>query len=215
VLSSDGATLYVSDCGNDRVYVLRSADGAHVRTIECREGGVRTPGAGRTPSGLALSADGDTLFVVQTNAHRVSVFETRTGRHLRSWGKRGCGPGEFLYPTYCSLSRNGGVLFVTDTGNHRVVACDAATGALLWCFGREGSADGQLSSPLGLALSRCGRDLFVADSANGRVVVLASADGSARRSWAVAGRLVGIGLGPDGRLFVASVGSSNRLRKFS
>ena len=78
----------------------------------------------------------------------------------------------------------------------------------------RGSGDGQLSYPAGLALSRCGRELFVADHFNNRVVVLSVDDGSVVRSWAVAGGAYGVGLGPDGRLFVSSAGL-HRLRKFS
>ena len=144
----------------------------------------------------------------------MSVFQPRTGRHLRSWGRAGSGAGEFNTPTNCALSRDGRALYVTDTHNHRVVACDAASGGTLWCSGRRGSGDGELSFPRGLALSRCGRELFVADGGNHRVVVLSVDDGSVIRSWAVAGAPVVVGLGPGGRLFVSSYNSS-RLRKFA
>ena len=151
---------------------------------------------------------------MEAGNHRVSVFETRTGRHLRSWGRQGSGAGEFNQPSFCALYRDGRALFVADTYNHRVVACDAASGGTLWCSGRHGSGDGELKYPAGLALSRCGRELFVADRGNHRVVVLSVDDGSVVRSWAVAGWPYGVGLGPDGRLFVASADSS-RLRKFA
>jgi hypothetical protein len=103
--------------------------------------------------------------------------------------------------------------------NYRVVACDAASGGARWFFGRQGSGDGELSSPAGLALSRCDRERFVADKDNDRVVMLAVEDGSALRSWAVARIPRGVGLGPDGRLFVTSPGHqypySSRRLKFS
>jgi DNA-binding beta-propeller fold protein YncE len=204
-LSADDGTVFIADCYNDRVAVWRP-DGA-LRRI--------TGGSAPLwhPCGLALSPDGTELFVVETNNHRVSVFEPRNRRLLRSWGRRGSGAGEFNWPTYCALSCDGRVLFVADTDNHRVVACDATSGGMLWCCGRKGSGDGELSYPHGLALSRCGRELFVADRRNNRVVVLSVDDGSAVRSWAVAGGPMGVGLGPDGHLFVVSYGSS-RLRKF-
>ena len=87
---------------------------------------------------------------------------------------------------------------------------------MLRCFGREGSGDEQLKWPIGLALSRSGRELYVVDGYNYRIVVLAAADGSALRSWTVAGGPMGVGLGPDGhRLFVTSFHKRGyRLRKF-
>ena len=200
------------DSFNHRVAVWRAADGAPLRRIGGGEGG--RPGQLRHPRGLALSPDGAELFVVEAGNHRVSVLDPRTGRHLRSWGREGSGAGEFNAPTFCAVSRDGRALFVADSGNDCVVACDAASGVALWCCGREGSGDGQLSYPYGLALSRCGRELFVADRGNDRVVVRSVDDGSVVRSWAVAGRPEGVGLGPGGRLFVSSF-VSRRLRKFS
>ncbi len=149
------------------------------------------------------------LFVMEAANHRVSVFDPRSGGHLRSWGRQDCSAGE-----YCTLSRDGRVLFVADQWHHRVVACDAASGGALGCFGRYGSGDGELAYPRGLALSRCGRELFVADTDNHRVVVLSVDDGSVVRSWAVALAGDPWGVGPDGRLFVAS-NASSRLRKLS
>jgi DNA-binding beta-propeller fold protein YncE len=214
-LSADGGTLYIADHWNHRVAVWQSADGAHVRSIGSGEGS--GPGQLRRPCGLVLSPDGWSLFVVETGNHRVSLFEPLTGRFLRSWGQRGSTPDELNEPRYCALSRDGGVLFVTDGDNCRVVAFDVAAGSVPRvprCFGREGSGDGELKFPHGLALSRCGRELYVADGGNHRVVVLSSADGSALRSWRVEGHPLGVDLGPDGRLFVASFGSHS-LRKFS
>jgi DNA-binding beta-propeller fold protein YncE len=153
---------------------------------------------------------------VKTDNDGVSVFVPRAGRQLRlrSWGRMGWGPGEFNNPRYCALSRDRRVLFVVDTENDRVVISDAASGGALWYSGRYGRGDGELKYPAGFALSRCGRELFVADHVNNRVSVLAVDDGSTFRSCAVAGAPMGVGLGPDGPLFVASYGNS-RLRKFS
>ncbi len=228
-LSADGGLLYIADRDNHRVAVWRAADGAPLRSI----GGGRGNGPGQlcAPYGLALSPDGAELFVVEHYNHRVSVFEPRTGRHLRSWGRRGGGldDGKFNYPSYCALSRDGRVLFVADTEKYCFVrACDAASGGALWHFGKErvpdndwgdGSGDyfydDDYFKPAGLALSHCGRELFVADSGgNERVVVLSVDDGSVVRDWAVAGHPTGVGVGPDGWLFVASRDTS-RLRKFS
>jgi tripartite motif-containing protein 71 len=208
-LSADGGTLFVADCENDRVAVWRAADGAPLRSIGAvwPDGEGSEPGQLSAPYGLALSPDGTELFVVELCNHRVSVFEPRTGRHLRSWGRPGSGAGEFYRPTCCVLSCDGRVLFVADSNNGRVVACDAASGGAVWCYD-------DLIDPDGLALSRCGRELFVADSDSDRVVVLSVDDGSVVRSWYVEGAPSGVGLGPDGRLFVTSVNTS-RLQKFS
>lgn len=55
----------------------------------------------RRPSGLALH--GEELFVVDTETHRIQVFQQRTGRFLRQWGRQGTENGELYLPVAAAI----------------------------------------------------------------------------------------------------------------
>ncbi|HYK52688.1 MAG TPA: bifunctional YncE family protein/alkaline phosphatase family protein, partial [Candidatus Eremiobacteraceae bacterium] len=105
LLSSDGAKLYASCANGDEIDVVDVAKG--------RVGAKLDPGLwphsleGSTPSGLALSHDGDTLFVADAGDNAVSAISTRTGE------LSGAVPAGW-YPTDVALSTDGSTLFVLD-----------------------------------------------------------------------------------------------------
>jgi hypothetical protein len=66
---------------------------------------------------LAMTADG-TIYMLDSQIPVVRVF-SRDGRHLRSFGRRGEGPGELRQPTGLALLPDGRVL-ISDPANARV-----------------------------------------------------------------------------------------------
>jgi hypothetical protein len=68
-------------------------------------------------TGVALSATGQ-IYVLDRQVPVVRVYD-RSGRHLRSFGRRGGGPGEIQQPTGLALMPDGRVL-ISDPGNARV-----------------------------------------------------------------------------------------------
>jgi hypothetical protein len=74
----------------------------------------------------ARLADGS-VAVVSRGTHDIRVFDGR-GRHLRTYGRRGAGPGEYDQPSY--VGRAGDTLFIHDFSHRRVSAVHAATGAV-------------------------------------------------------------------------------------
>ncbi len=103
-----GGTLFVSD-SELRTVAVFAKNGKLVREL------------GREllrPTGLALSPAGDRLYVVDTLAHQVAIFEPG-GRWLGTFGERGAGAGELNFPTNIAADRSG-LLYVADTMNFEI-----------------------------------------------------------------------------------------------
>lgn len=148
-----GAQVAVSDSALNTVSLL-NLDGKLVRRFE-------KPGGFGRPTGLACDARAGLLYVVDTLANEVCVFETATGRLTRRFGRGGLGGAEFNYPTHVFVDGAGRV-YVTDTLNSRVQVLDA-DGKYLFHIGKLGDASGHLAVPKGVAVDRAGH-IYVVDS---------------------------------------------------
>lgn len=153
--------LYVVDGTTKRVTVY-NRDGKFLRSI-----------AGPTwfnkPAGLAVDAGGQRVYVVdiggvQTQEHRVRVFDAQSGEHLFDFGKRGTQPGEFNLPRDIVVAPDGS-LYVVDGGNFRVQKF-RGDGSLISVFGGIGRQGGQFSRPKEVAVDNAG-NVYVADAAFG------------------------------------------------
>lgn len=100
------------------------------------------------PTGLAWDGANALLYVSDTQAHQIKVFDV-TGRLLRTIGQRGEGPGEFNFPTYLSLA--GDRLLVSDTMNARVQLLPLDGDGAPQILGRRGTKLGNLVRPKGVA----------------------------------------------------------------
>jgi sugar lactone lactonase YvrE len=143
--------LYVADAALGAVFVL-GRDGTPERSIG---GGQLT-----RPTGVARDAAGGRLYVADTYAHDIKVFDD-AGRLLRTFGRRGEGDGEFNFPTHLALAA--GELYVTDTMNNRVQVLDAASGALRRSLGARGLYVGNLVRPKGVAVDADG-NVYIVES---------------------------------------------------
>jgi DNA-binding beta-propeller fold protein YncE len=227
----DGDDLLVADPGARKVVRIESdgrvrapggAVGAPVGVAACAGGVLATdPEGGRiarldaelrviewTAEGLSrptgLACRGDSLYVVETGAHRLLLFEA--GGRRRVVGQRGADSGSFNFPT--SVAVAGGSLLVGDTLNFRVQRIDAKTGAIEGVFGRLGDAPGEMPRIKGLAVDAAGQ-VWVTDAHTDRVSLYTD-DG--RLLLTIGGRGVdpgrfsfpaGIAAHPDGRVAVA------------
>ena len=150
VLGARGEVL-VSDA--ELGYVVRlAADGTPAGTV----------GAGqlRRPTGLARDGKTGRLFVADTQAHSVKVFDDG-GVLLQAIGERGEDAGQFNYPTYLSLAQ--GELYVTDSINARVQVFDAQSGQYRRTIGTRGLYVGNLVRPKGVAVDS-ERNVYVVES---------------------------------------------------
>jgi sugar lactone lactonase YvrE len=133
-----------------RVFVA-DADLRRVVLLD-REGkgsGIVGPDQLQRPTGLAWDAAASLLYVADTEAHQIKVFDL-TGRLVRTLGRRGEGPGEFNYPTYLALARDG--LVVSDTMNARIQVLPLEEGGHPLVFGRRGTRVGDFVRPKGVAV---------------------------------------------------------------
>ena len=112
------------------------------------------------PVGLAHDAASGLLFVADTYAHDIKVFDAE-GRLLRTIGRRGSGDGEFNYPTHLAFAQ--GELYVTDTMNSRVQVFSAEGELLARKFGQRGLYLGNLVRPKGVSVDAEG-NVYVVES---------------------------------------------------
>lgn len=191
--------LYISDTGHHRIVVARP-DGTIVETIGSGERGFADGDAATArfqyPQGLCV--DGDTLYVADTENHRIRAVDLAARRVTTIAGNgeqafrrsNDAPPLEAALNSPWDVAVRGGELYVAMAGNHQIWrlaggAIDAYAGT-----GRENIRDGDVGSayfsqPSGLWID--GDTLWVADAE----------DSAVRRIDLVAGRvetLVGTGL---------------------
>jgi DNA-binding beta-propeller fold protein YncE len=145
----DGEVL-VADAGLGRVLRL-GAEGEPLGSFG--------DGALGRPTGLARDARTGEVYVVDTQAHDIKVFDD-AGRLLRRIGGRGSAPGRFNGPTHLALAA--GRLYVADTLNARVQVL-TPEGEPLQVIGRRGLYRGNLTRPKGVTVDRDG-NVYVVES---------------------------------------------------
>jgi sugar lactone lactonase YvrE len=122
------------------------------------------------PTGLALSPEQDLLYVVDTIACRVVIFDG-LGREVGSFGKRGDGPGEFNAPTHIAVGADGRVS-ISDSLNFRVQVFEP-DGTLVATLGELGDVPGSFARPKGVAGGPGGL-FYVVDAAFQNVQIFGS-----------------------------------------
>ena len=160
------ATRFISPAGivlgaASDVYVA-DAELAYITRLDAQGKSIGVIGKGqlKRPRGLVFDKVAQQLFVADTYAHDIKVFDAE-GHLLRTLGKRGVEPGEFNFPTYLALAQ--GELYVTDTMNSRIQILDPATGESKRIIGQRGINVGNLVRPKGVAVDSEG-NVYVVES---------------------------------------------------
>ncbi|MGB8214745.1 MAG: flippase activity-associated protein Agl23 [Anaerolineales bacterium] len=126
------------------------------------------------PWGVAVSPDGQWVYVADTWNHRIQKF-TADGTPVKAWGTPNYDPNSSspfgLWGPRGIVVDSQGHVVVADTGNKRIVVYDSE-GNFISQFGGEGTAAGQFDEPVGLAFDSQG-NLYVADTWNQRIQVFA------------------------------------------
>jgi len=179
------------------------------------------------PSGVAIDARRQLLYVSDTFNHRVQLFklarnaETGSweGRFMKAIGKRGTHPGRFNEPGALALDRDGN-LYVADLWNARIQVFDPQL-KFIREWGRVGKDDGAFSAPLDLAINPDSGTLYIVDGGNQRVQAFDTkgnflfAWGEARREEDPESRggmflyPYSVAIGHDGNVFVADCSEHN------
>ncbi|MBN2408894.1 MAG: NHL repeat-containing protein [Candidatus Aminicenantes bacterium] len=69
------------------------------------------------PSDVALDKDGN-IYILDSGNHRVQKFSA-DGKYLATFGRKGQGPGEFVYPESIDID-DAGYIYVSDPRNQRI-----------------------------------------------------------------------------------------------
>ncbi len=167
---------YIADAGRKEIVVFDSHDNF-----------VRTFGSGSLERPVDVAINGDKIFVCDSKASRILVFNRATYKLLDGFGAKGIEPGQFAFPTNIALDADGNV-YVSDTINGRIQKLDDK-GKHLMTYGRLGDMPGEFARPKGLAVDREGR-LYVVDSAFENVQIFDS-QGRLLLNFGEAGNLPG------------------------
>ena len=180
-LSSDGATLYIADTGNNRIRSVRISDGQTALVAGSTAGFADGTGAAakfKSPTRLAISTDGLTLYVADQDNHRIRAIVLATGKVTTLLGTRqgyeeGKGTDAALsLPVGLAMGPNN-LLYISNVGSSRVTVVNTKTGimTLVAGNGERGYRDGvrtsaRFNSLASLAVTPDGTTLYVADSWN-------------------------------------------------
>jgi DNA-binding beta-propeller fold protein YncE len=152
--------ISVVEGDNNEIWVSDSTLGYVVRLD--REGkplGRIGEGSLSHPTGLARDASTGRLFVSDTHAHEIKVFNAE-GKLVNRFGGKGEGEGQFNSPTFLTLAND--QLYVSDTMNSRIQVL-TSSGEAVRSFGRRGLFVGNLPRPKGVAVDQNGL-IYVVES---------------------------------------------------
>ncbi len=158
---ADNGDVFVSDVEARRIMIY-NAEGQYLRSIGNHEQLKR-------PSDVTIDSNNKLVYVVDTGGvdsqqHRIAVYDFDSGNLLRTIGTRGQQTGEFNIPLQASVASSG-LLYVVDSGNFRVQAFDH-NGEFKHSFGSLGRYPGQFARPKGIATDP-DNNIYVVDTAFG------------------------------------------------
>lgn len=113
-----------------------------------------------TPGDIALAEDAGLIFVTDSSAHAVKVFDLSTRGFLYQFGSQGSGPGQFDYPTGIAYDPLSGTVIVGDFMNRRLQVLDKNG---VWLRTVVTTTDPPLVRPQGVDVDAAG-NIYVADS---------------------------------------------------
>lgn len=120
------------------------------------------------PTDAALSPDGGKLYVADSKAHQIVVFDATSADILERIGSRGAGPDQFHFPTSLAFGPEGN-LFIVDQLNSRIQVL-TPDGEFLDRMGSLGVGFGNFVRPKDVAVDEVGF-IYVTDNAFNNVQI--------------------------------------------
>jgi DNA-binding beta-propeller fold protein YncE len=157
VTGDDSGNVYITDSSVGMVYRYSFLDHTLKPFIQTLQ----------RPTGIAFSRRKRLLYVADTVADRVAVFDLN-GNARFSIGSTGSASGKLNHPTDLFIDE-AGLLYITDPLNYRVQVF-SAEGGFLRAFGTPGDADGEFLKPKGIAADSSG-GIYVVDALSDTVKV--------------------------------------------
>lgn len=152
ICSLPGRGILFTDSRLNKVFLLKN-DGKSIEdfldTVSLKQ-----------PTGIAFSGKNSEIWVIETAAHRISIFDIK-GQKIKSFGSRGTRNGEFNYPTSISID-DSGYAFIVDALNYRIQIFDSS-GNFIRTFGEAGNSSGYFAMPKGIATDSYG-NIYVSDA---------------------------------------------------
>lgn len=112
------------------------------------------------PTGIAYNKATDQIWVLETGAHRIAIFD-RKGNLIKRIGQRGSENLEFNFPTFIWIDKDGNI-YIVDTLNFRIQILNKE-GDFISSFGQIGDATGYFARPKGIATDSKG-NIYVVDA---------------------------------------------------
>lgn len=138
----DKDKLYVADGRAGNIKVFTKKDRKPLYTIG--------DGELQSPNGLAINEKLNWLYVVDTKAHKVFVYDTITKKQLFNFGRPGDQEGEFNRPWGVCIDKNDDV-YISDGINARVQVFDK-NGKFISMFGKRGDKPGGFAQVKGIGI---------------------------------------------------------------
>jgi sugar lactone lactonase YvrE len=172
--------LFIADTDHNRIVVADMQSGEVLNIVGAGEFGLRDgdfrSAAFAHPQGMALSEDGQTLYVADTENHALRRVDLKletvatlvgTGSQSSEYPPRGGQAPNVALNSPWDLALDGQQLYIAMAGTHQVWVMDLSSGMLGPFAGnaREGTQDGplaeaELAQPSGLSLDGKGRLYF-------------------------------------------------------
>ncbi|HZP86903.1 MAG TPA: 6-bladed beta-propeller [Burkholderiales bacterium] len=136
--------------GRNEEVLVADAELAQVVRLDAQGKPIGSIGKGvlQRPTGLARDGERGVIYVADTRAHDVKLFNDDGGL-MGTLGRRGTAEGEFNAPTHLAFSN--GLLYVTDSLNNRVQVFERDQALPLRRIGKRGLYLGNLVRPKGVA----------------------------------------------------------------
>lgn len=187
IIVAPNGTIYVADAENHSIRRIRQVNGLFVVETLAGNGvpgfadGIAENARFRVPTAIALSLDGNSLFVADTNNNRIRKIDLQTGMVTTAAGSGDGGSFDgpaaeatFFQPIGLAVDSDG-TLYISEVTGTRIRRLDTAGNVTLVAGDdrvrfRDGPGTrARFNSPRGLAIDRARRILYVADTEHFRI----------------------------------------------